>query len=89
MVITVKERWSFSGEGVIGTDICEEGIPHTKRSVVTHLNRYEKEIKELKKKNKQLEHNNTILIDFINKKFPIRNIDELNELENIFKKIIW
>ena len=50
----IEKRWSFSGGVIVGTDICEKGIPHTNRSIVTHLNRYERKIKELEEENKQL-----------------------------------
>lgn len=49
-----EKRWSFNGGVIVGTDICEEGIPHTNRSIVTHLNRYERKIRELEEENEQL-----------------------------------
>ena len=49
-----EKRWSFSGGVIVGTDICEKGIPHTNRSIVTHLNRYERKIKELEEENEKL-----------------------------------
>ena len=49
-----EKRWSYSGGVIVGTDICENGIPHTNRSVVTHLNKYEREIEKLKEENGQL-----------------------------------
>ena len=49
-----EKRWSFNGGVIVGTDICEEGIPHTNRSIVTHLNRYERKIRELEEENGKL-----------------------------------
>lgn len=54
MEYMTEKRWSFSGGVIVGTDICEKGIPHTNRSIVTHLNRYERKIKELEEENEKL-----------------------------------
>lgn len=49
-----EKRWSFNSGVIVGTDICEEGIPHTNRSIVTNLNRYERKIRELEEENEKL-----------------------------------
>ena len=36
--------WSLNTNIIEGTDICQNGIPHTNRSIVTVLNRYEREL---------------------------------------------
>ena len=53
-MLKTTKRWSFNGGVIVGTDICEEGIPHTNRSIVTHLNMYERKIRELEEENEQL-----------------------------------
>lgn len=48
-----EKRWSLNTNIIEGTNICEKGIPHTNRSIVTHLNRYERELDELRRENKR------------------------------------
>lgn len=42
----IGNRWSLNTDIIKGTNICEEGIPHTNRSIVNRLNRYERELKK-------------------------------------------
>ena len=74
-MLKTTKRWSFNGGVIVGTDICEEGIPHTNRSIVTHLNMYERKIRELEEENEQLKKENKGLqfkiidmLDFVKEK---------------------
>ena len=58
------KKWFLNTDVIEGTDICEEGIPHTNRSIVTNLNRYESNLNELKTKNQRLEQDRENLFKF-------------------------
>lgn len=53
----MQNNWSLKEPVVIkGTDICQYGIPHTNRSIVTHLNRYERLLNYYDKKEKRIQN---------------------------------
>lgn len=58
------KKWFLNTDVIEGTDICEEGIPHTNRSIVTILNRYESDLNELKTKTQRLEQDRENLFKF-------------------------
>ena len=62
---SITNRWSLNTTTITGTDICEEGIPHTNRSIVNILNRYERELKQLQQENKQLQKDNERLCELL------------------------
>lgn len=51
---SIGERWSLNTDTIKTTNICEEGIPHTNRSVVNVLNIFDREYSRLKIENKRL-----------------------------------
>lgn len=52
----MENDWSLKEPIVIkGTDICQCGIPHTNRSIVTHLNRYERLLNHYDEKEKRIQ----------------------------------
>ena len=78
-----EKRWSYSGGVIVGTDICENGIPHTNRSVVTHLNKYEREIEKLKEENEQLKKE----LFEVEKDYLIETTDEDDDVVDLEKEI--
>lgn len=51
---SIGEIWSLNTDTIEPTNICEEGIPHTNRSVVTILNIFDREYSRLDIENKRL-----------------------------------
>lgn len=53
----MTKRWSLkTKDDALKDCICECGLPHTNRSIVTVLNAYDRDVKELTKENEQLKN---------------------------------